>query len=77
MIIDYVLVIHNLHVISSFYCLISKKNILISVLLHDYTGQVGLGVGSWPSNRATEGSNPKSTLLYFVILLTNVEKIFD
>ena len=23
------------------------------------TGQVGLGVGSWPSNRATEGSNPK------------------
>ena len=25
------------------------------------TGQVGLGVGSWPSNRATEGSNPKGT----------------
>ena len=24
-----------------------------------YTGQVGLGVGSWPSNRATEGLNPK------------------
>ena len=23
------------------------------------SGQVGLGVGSWPSNRATEGSNPK------------------
>ena len=23
------------------------------------TGQVGLVVGSWPSNRATEGSNPK------------------
>ena len=23
------------------------------------TGQVGLGVGSWPSNRVTEGSNPK------------------
>ena len=23
------------------------------------TGQVGLGVGSWPSNRTTEGSNPK------------------
>ena len=38
------------------------------------TGQVGLGVGSWPSNRATEGSNPKETLLYFVILLKNVEK---
>ena len=41
------------------------------------TGQVGLGVGSWPSNRATEGSNPKGTRLYFVILLKNVEKIFD
>ena len=32
------------------------------------------GVGSWPSNRATEGSNPKGTRLYFVILLKNVEK---
>ena len=41
------------------------------------TGQVGLGVGLWPSNRATEGSNPKGTRLYFVILLKNVEKIFD
>ena len=41
------------------------------------TGQVGLGVGSWPSNRATEGSNPKGTRLYFVILLKNVEKIFN
>ena len=41
------------------------------------TGQVGLGVGSWPSNGATEGSNPKATRLYFVILLKNVEKIFD
>ena len=38
------------------------------------TGQVGLGVRSWPSNRATEGSNPKGTRLYFVILLKNVEK---
>ena len=38
---------------------------------------VGLGVGSWPSNRATEGSNPKGTRLYFVILLKNVEKTFD
>ena len=38
---------------------------------------VGLGVGSWPSNRATEESNPKGTRLYFVILLKNVEKIFD
>ena len=34
-----------------------------------FTGQVGLGVGSWPSNRATEGSNPMGTRLYFVILL--------
>ena len=41
------------------------------------TGQVGLWVGSWPRNRATEGSNPKGTRLYFVILLKNVEKIFD
>ena len=39
-----------------------------------YTGQVGLGVGSWPCNRATEGSNPKGTGLYFMILLKNVEK---
>ena len=40
-------------------------------------GQVGLGVGSWPSNRETEGSNPKGTRLCFVILLKNLEKIFD
>ena len=32
------------------------------------------GVGSWPCNRATEGSNPKGTGLYFMILLKNVEK---
>ena len=38
------------------------------------TGQVGLGVGSRPSNRVTEGLNPKETRLYFVILLKNVEK---
>ena len=38
------------------------------------TGHVGLGIGSWPSNRTTEGSNPKGTRLYFVILLKNVEK---
>ena len=36
------------------------------------TGQVGLGVGSWPSNRATEGLNQKGTRLYFVISLKNV-----
>ena len=38
------------------------------------TGQVGLGVGSWPSNRATEGSNPEGTRLYFVILLKECRK---
>ena len=32
---------------------------------------------SGPDNRATEGSNPKGTRLYFVISLKNVEKIFD
>ena len=37
---------------------------------------VGLGVGSCPSNRATEGSNPKGTRLYFMILLKNVEFFF-
>ena len=47
------------------------------VIYYIITGQVGLGVGSWPSNRATEGLNPKGTRLYFVILLKNVEKIFD
>ena len=41
------------------------------------TGQVGLGVGLWPSNQETKGLNPKGTRLYFVILLKNVEKIFD
>ena len=46
----------------------------IFLTLSYVTGQVGLGVGSWPSNRATEGSNPKGTRLYFVILLKNVEK---
>ena len=45
----------------------------ISIFIY-FAGQVGLGVGSWPSNRATEGSNPKGTRLYFVILLKNVEK---
>ena len=36
---------------------------------------------SWSGGRimglASEGSNPKGTRLYFVILLKNVEKIFD
>ena len=36
--------------------------------------KLGLGVGSWTSNQANEGSNPKGTRLYFVILLKNVEK---
>ena len=52
----------------------SKEHLLTNI--SDFTGQVGLGVGSWPSNRATEGSNPKGTRLYFVILLKNVEKSF-
>ena len=53
-----------------------EDNILLSFGTK-LTGQVGLGVGSWPSNRATEGSKPMGTRLYFVILLKNVEKIFD
>ena len=57
---------------------IGKQLVVVIYLLPPcITGQVGLGVGSWPSNRATEGSNPKWTRLYFVILLKNVEKIFD
>ena len=35
------------------------------------------GVGSWPCNRATEGSNPRGTRLYFVILLKNVDFFFN
>ena len=52
-------------------------NVGLQPLSDKCTGQVGLGVGSWPSNRATEGLNPKRTRLYFVILLKDVEKIFD
>ena len=44
-------------------CLIptqTTQNITIDLLSKPpITGQVGLGVGSWPSNRATEGSNSK------------------
>ena len=35
------------------------------ISLSPLTGQVGLGVGLCPSNRVTEGSNPKGTRLYF------------
>ena len=49
--------------------------IFILFFIFIFTGQVGLGVGSWPSNRATEGSNPKGTRLYYVILLKNVENL--
>ena len=49
----------------------------LKLLYFKVTGQVGLGVGSWPINRATEGLNPKGTRLYLVILHKNVEKIFD
>ena len=53
-------------------------HIIFGILFNaQLTGQVGLGVGSWPTNRTTEGSNPKGTRLYFVILLKNVAKIFD
>ena len=31
----------------------------VHVVLSGFAGQVGLGVGSWLSNRPTEGSNPK------------------
>ena len=53
---------------------------LISVELYGRSSHLlgsRLGVGLWPRNRATEGSNPKGTRLYFVIFLKNVEKIFD
>ena len=54
-------------------------NIIIITIFYSCqeTEQVGLGVGSWPCNRATEESNPKGARLYFVILLKNFEKIFD
>ena len=61
-------------------CFVQEKNVMyvcMVVFIYLLTGQVGLGVGSWPSNRAPEGSNPKGTRLYFVILLKNVENIFD
>ena len=42
---------------------------------YDYsdTRQVGLGLGvaSWPSNRATVGSNPKGTRLIIIIIIIN------
>ena len=69
--------------LSIVHCHICVQSYTITVVVpyedlsHALAGQVGLGVGSWPRNRATEGSNPKGTRLYFVILLMNVEKIFD
>ena len=48
-----------------------------NTLLYSESEQFSLGVGSWPSNQATKGSYPKGTRLYFIILLKNVEKIFD
>ena len=51
--------------------------IVICLVLLMCSGQVCLGVGSRPSNRASEGSDPKGTRLCSVILLKNVEKIFD
>ena len=58
------------------YLVVTNKIMKIKICFLQ-TRQVGLGVGSWPSNRATEGWNPKGTRFYFVILLKNVEKIFD
>ena len=54
-------------------CLIRLINEFEVIISYTYTGQVGLGVGSRSSNRATEGSNPKGSRLYFVILLKNVD----
>ena len=53
---------------------IGKNNYYYMLTLFYSTGQVGLAVGSWPSNRTTAGLPPKGTRLYFVILLKNVEK---
>ena len=55
------------------YIIFNLKNIdLIAITFSKgaATGQVGLGVGSWLSNRATEGSNPKGTRLYSYIALS-------
>ena len=41
------------------YPCISCVALLMDLFVLCVTGQVGLGVGLWPSNRATEGSNPK------------------
>ena len=45
--------------------------------VHGFFSGLRMRLFVWPSNRATEGSNPMGTRLYFVILLKNVEKIFD
>ena len=56
----------------------SHNYVSFVLVLLTVAGQVGLGVGSWPSNRATEGSNPKGTRLYFVDLTQECrKKIFD
>ena len=46
-------------------------------IIYMITGQVGLRVGSWRSNPMNAGSIPGEFDLNFVILLQNVEKIFD
>ena len=42
-----------------------------------FIGQVGLGVGSWTSNLTNVDSIPGEFDLNFVILLKNVEYMFD
>ena len=47
--------------IATWTCIVVSVRLVVCSLsgFLSISGQVGLGVGSWPSNRATEGSNPK------------------
>ena len=58
-------------------CRYGYMYVLVTLVLVCVDRTSWYGVGSWPSNRATERSNPKGIRLYFVILLKNVEQIFD
>ena len=62
--------VHPVAVLNAAFCMSCSLLMLVEDAIGDHTersewfydletGQVGLGVGSWPSNRATEGSNPK------------------
>ena len=37
----------------------ANRSLKVEWNMEQHTGQVGLGVGSWPSNRTTAGSPPK------------------